>query len=74
MPRIKPLTIEERKNAAIRGEIAKHMAETGTSIPHIAEMLKISNATLYRKLRNPGSFTLKEVRCLRNLFPGINIE
>lgn len=37
------------------------MLESHVDVPALAKRLNISIATLYRKLKNPTSFTVKEV-------------
>ena len=47
----------------IRGRII----ELGLSIPQIASSLGINRSTMYRKLKDPGRFTVAELRKLVSL-------
>lgn len=74
MPRIKPLTESERKDAAVRGELAKFQAELKKDNESVAAYLGITPRTYTSRKKNPSTFTLHETRLLRRLFPGIQIE
>lgn len=74
MPRIKPLTESDRKNAAVRGELAKFQAELKKDNDAVAAYLGITVRTYTNRKNNPSTFTLEEQRRLKRLFPGIVIE
>jgi hypothetical protein len=48
---------------------AEHMSHE-----RLAKMMGISLMTLYRKRDEPEKLTLKEIRILQEIFPGIVIE
>ncbi|MBR0320285.1 MAG: hypothetical protein IIX10_04445 [Clostridia bacterium] len=74
MPRIKPLTENERKDNAVRGQLAKYQAELRKDNQTVAAYLGITPRTYTNRKNNPSSFTLEEQRRLKRLFPGIIIE
>ena len=74
MPRVKPLTENDRKNRTLRGELMGNMRQERMTFQQLADLLGISDSTLHRRMENPDGFTLKEIRKIRALFPEIRIE
>ena len=74
MPRIKPLTETARKDKAFLQQLYGAMKVEKTTAKKLAQVLGISDKTLYRKMHNPDTFTLGEIRTLREIFPGIEIK
>lgn len=74
MPRIAPLTEEERRNTEIRGELARAMVVTHWDNEKTADALGISVKTLIDRKNHPEKLNLREIRILRRIFPGINIS
>lgn len=71
MPRVKPLTETDRRNALVRKELDSYTAEQQMDDKHLADLLGISLSTLYNRKNNPSSFKLGEIRKPEKLFPGI---
>lgn len=74
MPRVKPLTETDRRNALVRKELNDHTSEQQMDDKHLADLLGISLSTLYNRKNDPSSFKLGEIRKLEKLFPGIQIK
>lgn len=74
MPRVKPLTETDRRNALVRKELDGYTAEQQMDDKHLADLLGISTSTLYNRKNDPSSFKLGEIRKLEKLFPGIQIK
>lgn len=74
MPRVKALTENDRKDAVVRGQLAKYQAELNKDNASVAAYLGITARTYSTRKKNPSTFTLEETRRLRRLFPGIIIE
>ena len=74
MPRIKPLTENEKKDRIIQESLYSAMKATKTTYYQLAEILGISLNTVYRRRDEPETFTLRERRILEKTFPGITIE
>ena len=74
MPRVNPLTENERLNKQFRISLMAHMAADNISYERLAEMIGISLNTLYRRRDDPGKLTMQERRILKKIFPGIEIE
>ena len=55
----------EEKNQELNAKIAYYLVKSGYKKPELAVRLGISTASFYNKLKNPDTFTFKE---LRNLF------
>lgn len=73
MPRIAPLTEEERRNMEFRGELARAMKITRWGNEKTANALGVTVKTLIDRKNHPEKLTLREIRILRKVFPGINI-
>jgi DNA-binding NtrC family response regulator len=74
MPRIRPLTENERKDRAFQEHLHGAMKAARITYGQLAQILGISVNTLYRKRDNPETLTLREVRILEDTLPGIVIE
>lgn len=73
LPKVKPLTEKEKKDSAFIKELAGEMKVSGVTCEQLAVSLGISLNTLYRKRKNPETFELRELRILKDMFPGMNI-
>ena len=73
MPRIKLLTQNDRKNRALLGAIALGMTQEGKSNEDMIAGLGMSAATWARRKKDPGTFTVAEIRKIRALLPGAEI-
>lgn len=60
------------KRAVIRGKIAEYMSTYGKSAEDMARKMKMSPATWYRRVRNPGQFSVAELELLE-LITGLEI-
>lgn len=74
MPKVKPLTENERKNRAIIEQIEGKMKAGRITHKAMAAALGISLPTLYRRLDEPDSLTIREVRIMTKLLPGLSVE
>lgn len=74
MPRTRPLTESARKDAALTEQIWGKMKSANLSGEETAKMLGISKNTFYRRIKRPSDFTLREIRTLQKIFPGIIIQ
>lgn len=74
MPKIKPLTEREAKNRKIQAELAGQMKFYQKNAEDVAEYLGVSRGTFYRRKSDPETFTLREMRALKTLFPGIEFS
>jgi transcriptional regulator of acetoin/glycerol metabolism len=74
MPRVKPLTETARKDKAFLQQLYGAMKVEKTTVEKLAKILGISDKTLYRRMKRPDTFTLGEIRALREIFPGIEIQ
>lgn len=74
MPRIKPLTANERKDRAIMGAIALGMTTEGKNNEQMAAALGMSATTWCRRKKEPGTFTVAELRKIKAMLPGVEIS
>lgn len=74
MPRVKPLTENERKDLAVREQLIGKMQVRHINGETLAEMVGVSRNTMYRRIKEPDTLTLKEIREIKKAFPGIVIE
>lgn len=74
MPKLIPLTEAERRNQAFQGQLHARMKAEHMSHERLAKIMNISIMTLYRKRDEPERLTLKEIRMLQEIFPGIEIQ
>ena len=74
MPRINPLTETARRDKAFLQQLYGAMKVEKTTLQVLAKVLGISDKTLYRRMKHPDTFTLGEIRTLREIFPGIEIK
>lgn len=74
MPRIKPLTETELKNRKIMAELAAQMAFEKKKAVDVARYLGMSQTTFSRRKNDPGTFTVRELRDLKKIFPRMVIE
>ena len=73
MPKIKPLTDQERKSRSLRGRIVGEMRNENLTYKRVAEILGVSVHTVYRRIENPETLTLREVWKLEQAMPGLEI-
>lgn len=59
------LTQEDRQNVLLLGKIADYKTRHGLDNAALAKGLGLSCQTYYRRLRDPSTFTLGELRSLR---------
>ena len=74
MPKVKPLTENERKDREIIEQIEGKMKLHRITHKAMAAALGISLPTLYRRLDKPDTLTIGEVRIMAKLLPGLAIE
>ena len=74
MPRVKPLTEQERKNRNLREQLVGGMKNENLTYKSVAESLGISVNTMYRRVENPETLTLREIRILNQIFPDLIVE
>lgn len=74
MPKVRPLTETARKDKAFLQQLYGAMKVEKTTVEKLAKILGISDKTLYRRMKRPDTFTLGEIRALREIFPGIEIK
>lgn len=74
MPRVKPLTEQERKNRNLREQLIGGMKNEKLTYKRVAEALGISVNTMYRRVENPETLTLREIRGLNQIFPDLIVE
>ena len=74
MPKVKPLTENERKNLAIIEQVEGKMKAYRITHREMAAALGISVPTLYRRIAKPDDLTIREVRIITKMLPGIAIE
>ena len=73
MPRIKPLTQEDEKNRKLAAAIAGAMAYEGKGNKQMAETMGMTYPTWMSRMKNPGKFTVEELRKIRRILPGLEI-
>lgn len=61
MPRLKE-SLEERKDSAIRGAIARCMAEQGLNDQEMGICIMATRRTFQNKKKKPNTFTLGDIR------------
>lgn len=74
MPKVIPLTENERKDKAIRDSLMGRMKDEKISCERLASMLGVSLNTFYRHRDDPEKITLRERRILAQIFPDLTIE
>ena len=74
MPKVKPLTENERRNKTIKAQLIGLMKVEGLTSQNMADRLGISLNTFYRHRDNPEKLTLREQRILIETFPELVIE
>lgn len=62
------VSVEEKKNRRITGAINYYLEVEGYSKTEFAKVLGVSLSTLYNRMQNPETFSIKEVRRLAKLF------
>lgn len=73
MPRVKPLTEQERKNRNLREQLVGGMKNENLTYKSVAEALGISVQTFYRRIENPETLTMKEIWGLQKLLPDLTV-
>ena len=73
MPKIRPLTEADRKNQALLAEIALGMSFARKSNQDVAAALGITAQSWCRKKRDPGTFTLSELRKIQSMLPAAKL-
>ena len=61
MPRI-AICEDERKNRILRGGIKNAQELQGIKVSKMSKLTGIPESTLYAKIREPSSFTIRELR------------
>lgn len=74
MPKVKPLTENDRRNKAFTAQLIGLMKVEGLTAQNMADRLGISLNTFYRHRDNPEKLTLREQRILIETFPELVIE
>lgn len=74
MPRVKPLTENERRDERFQDQLSGQMKVKKISCSRLARLLGVSVKTLQRHRDHPENMTLREIRILREIFPEITIE
>lgn len=74
MPKVKPLTENERRDKTIKAQLIGLMKVEGMTAQNMADRLGISLNTFYRHRDNPEKLTLREQRILIETFPELVIE
>ena len=73
MPRVKPLTEQDRANRKLRAQIVGRMKNESVTYKSVAETLGISVNTVYRRIDKPETFTVGEIWRLKKLLPDLEI-
>ena len=63
-----------KMNAKLISDLYACAEANGLKLDDLAEKLDIGRSTMYRRIEFPGSFKLDEIRRLKRLFPGIEVE
>ena len=74
MPKVKPLTENDRRNKAFTAQLTGLMKVGGITAIDMAERLGVSLNTFYRHRDHPERMTLKEIRIIQQTFPEIVIR
>lgn len=74
MPKVKPMTENERRDKTIKAQLIGLMKVEGLTAQNMADRLGISLNTFYRHRDNPEKLTLREQRILIETFPELVIE
>lgn len=74
MPKLRPLTESERLDAAVQKQIYGEMKVARMNTDDVASRIGVTRNTLYRRIKSPETFTLREIRELKKVFPGVVIE
>ena len=74
MPKLRPLTENERRDAAIKKQIYGEMRVAHMDSGAVADAIGIARNTMYRRMKSPETLTLREIRAIRKLFPEVVIE
>lgn len=74
MPKVKPLTENERRDKTIKAQLIGLMKVEGLTAQNMADRIGISLNTFYRHRDNPEKLTLREQRILIETFPELVIE
>lgn len=61
MPRIKQKSIS-KKDKELVGVIRKYIYIRGVNVEDLAIAMRMSEATYYNRLKNPGNFSIEEIR------------
>lgn len=74
MPKVKPLTENDRRDKAFTAQLTGMMKVDGITAIDMAARLGVSLNTFYRHRDNPERMTLKEIRIIQQTFPEIVIQ
>lgn len=74
MPKVRPLTENERRDQHFKEQLVGKMKCAGLTYSEVAAVLGVSLHTLYRRRDHPGELTLNERRGLLKIFPDMVIE
>lgn len=61
-------TSEDREREAFAKLLAHGKAETGLTDAQVAEVIGMSESTLWRKKQNPDSFSFREMKLMKIMF------
>ena len=73
MPRIKPLTQAEEKNRKLMSSILGQMGYEGKNHKQMAEAIGMEYHTWLNRKKNPGKFTVEEIRRIKRVLPGLEL-
>lgn len=73
MPKVKPMTENERKDLLFREQLVGKMKVKKISCKEMSLLLNMSINSFYRKRDDPSQFHLSELRVIKNMFPDIQI-
>lgn len=73
MPRVKPLTEQERKNRNLREQIVGGMKNENLTCKNVAEALGVSVHTIYRRIEKPETLTMREIWALQKFLPDLTV-
>ena len=74
MPRVRPLTETDRKNQHVTAQITGMMKAQHIKQTELAAIIHCCPSTVYRRITNPETLTLAEIRRLKEIFPELVIE
>lgn len=64
----------EEKNRILRGSIKNAKEIQGMNVPMLAKQTRIPESTLYAKIREPDTFTIRELRLVWKALKYTDVE